>query len=159
MGTSPFSSTERNKRLICRLMEEVDKGNIDVVDHYYASDYIDHSPSPLRQVLPGLEGVKNAFKLLYAAFPDTAHKIDDLIAEGDKVVVRISGTATHTGELFGVQPTGRKVELSSIVIFRVVDGKIVERWVAQQGPGVLQQIGATVPTTSSSGQQANSNSF
>lgn len=141
-----LSLIERNKQFICKLMEEVDKGNLDVIDEFYSSDYVDHNPSAIREMLPGIEGIKHAFKLLYAAFPDTAHKIDDIIAEGDKVVVRISATATHTGEIFGVKPTGKKVELSSIVIYRIVDGKIIERWVAQQGPGVLQQIGATVPT-------------
>ena len=142
----PSSSLiERNKQLICKLMEEMDKGNLDVIDEFYASDYIDHTPSPIREMLPGIEGIEHAFKLLYAAFPNTAHKIEDIIAEEDKVVVRISAIATHTGEIFGVMPTGKKVELSSIVIYRIVNDKIVERWVAQQGPGVLQQIGATVP--------------
>ncbi len=140
---------EKNKRLIFRLMEEMDKGNLDVIDEFYSFDYVDHNPSAIREMLPGIEGIKHAFKLLYAAFPDTTHEIEDIIAEGDKVVVRISATATHTGEIFGVKPTNKKVKLSSIVIYRVIDSKIAERWVAQQGPGVLQQIGATVPTTRS----------
>jgi len=156
---SSLSLVEKNKQLIYRLMEEVDKGNVDVVDEFYAPAYIDHNPSAIREMLPGLEGIKHVFKLLYAAFPDTAHKIEDIIAEGDKVAVRISATATHTGEIFGVQPTGKKVELSSIVIFRIVDGRIIERWVAQQGPGVLQQIGATVPITSSIKHQTAGNNF
>jgi predicted ester cyclase len=127
------------------LLEETDRGNLNVVDEYYASDYIDHSPSPLRQLAPGLDGIKHAFQLLYKAFPDTAYRIDDLITEGDRVVVRILATATHTGEIFGMQSTGKEVKLSAIVIFRVVDGKIVERRVAQQGPGVFQQFDTEIP--------------
>jgi predicted ester cyclase len=153
------SITEKNKQLIRRLMEEMDKGNLYAVDEVYAADYVDHNPSQIREMLPGIEGIKHAFKLLYAAFPDTAHKIEDIVAEGDKVVARISATATHTGEIFGVKPAGKKVELRSIVIYRIIDGKIVERWVAQQGPGVLQQIGATVPTSGSFEHRAASSTF
>lgn len=139
-------STEQNKAVIIQLLEEVDRGNLDAIDQYYAVNYVDHSPSPLRELAPGLEGIKNAFRLLYAAFPDTVHVIDDLIAEDDKVVVRLHATATHTGQIFDTPPTGKKVTLSSIVIYRLTQGKIVERWVAQQGPGVLQQIGVTIPS-------------
>lgn len=139
-------STEQNKAVIIKLLEEVDRGNLEIFHEYYAADYVDHTPSPLRELAPGLEGIKQAFRLLYSAFPDTVHVIDDLIAEGDKVVVRLHATATHTGQIFDTPPTGKKVTLSSIVIYRLEQGKIVERWVAQQGPGVLQQIGVTIPS-------------
>lgn len=139
-------SPEQNKAVIVKFLEEVDHGNLEALDEYYAANYVDHSPSPLRELAPGLEGIKQAFRLLYTAFPDTVHVIDDLIAEGDKVAVRLHATATHAGQIFDTPPTGKKVILSSIVIYRLAQGKIVERWVAQQGPGVLQQIGVTVPS-------------
>jgi len=139
-------SAEANKELIRRLLAEVDAGRIDVVDAYYAPGYVDHTPSPVRSQAAGREGVRQAFALFRRAFPDTRHTIEDLVAEGDRVVVRISARATHTGELFGHAPTGKAVTLSSITIYRIVDGRIAERW-SDQGPGVLEQLGIVTPAS------------
>ena len=111
---------------------------------YYAPGYVDHTPSPIRGLASGRDGVRQAFALFRQAFPDTRHTIEDLVAEGDRVVARISARGTHTGELFGHAPTGRVVTLSSITIYRLVDGQIVERW-AEQGLGVLEQLGIPAP--------------
>ena len=78
------------------------------------------------------------------AFPDTRHTIEDLVAEGDRVAARISACGTHTGELFGQAPTGRVVTLTGITIYRLVDGRIVERW-AEHGLGILDQLGISPP--------------
>lgn len=131
---------ERNKDVIRRLLAEVDRGNLDVVDTYYAPGYVDHAPSPIRGMASGRAGVRQAFALFHQAFPDTKHTIEDLVAEGDRVVARISARGTHTGELFGHAPTGRVVTLTGITIYRLVDGQIVERW-TEQGLGVLDQLG------------------
>ena len=138
---SEATTTEENKSTIRRLLEEVDKGNLTVVDEYYASNYVDHNPTPIRGLAPGIEGVKKAFTIFFNAFPDTQHVIEDLIAEGDKVVARVAARGTHTGELMGIAPTGKSVELRGIAIYRFANGKIVERWVEQTG-GVLEQLGA-----------------
>ena len=130
---------ERNKDVIRRLLAEVDRGNLDSVDTYYAPGYVDHTPSPIRSLASGREGVRQALALFHRAFPDTRHTIEDLVAEGDRVVARITARGTHTGELFGHAPTGRVVTQTSIAIYRVVDGQIVERW-AEQGGGVLDQL-------------------
>ena len=132
--------TEANKDLIRRLMAAVDEGNIDVVDAYYAPDYVDHTPSPIRRQAAGREGIRHVFAALRRAFPDTRHTIEDLVAEGDRVVARISARATHTGELFGYAATGKVVTLSSISIYRIAGGRIAERW-SDQGPGLLEQVG------------------
>jgi steroid delta-isomerase-like uncharacterized protein len=137
-------AVERNKDVIRKLMAEVDRGNIDVVDACYAPDYIDHTPSPGRSLAPGREGVRQAFALFQKAFPDTRHTIEDLLAEGDRVVARISARGTHAGELFGHPPTGRVVTLTGIAIYRLRDGRIVERW-AEHGLGVLDQLGISAP--------------
>ena len=94
----------------------------------------------------GLEGVRKAFAIFQRAFPDTVHTIDDLIAEGDRVVARITARGTHTGELFGHAPTGRVVSLTGIAIYRLVEGRIVERW-AEQGVGILDQLQIQAPGT------------
>jgi predicted ester cyclase len=141
-----LDAAERNKDVIRRLMSEMDRGNLDAVEDCYAADYVDHTPSPTRSILSGREGVRAAFAHFLRAFPDTRHTIEDLVAEGDRVVARISARATHTGELFGHAPTGRVITLTGIAIYRLVDGRIVERW-ADQGPGVLEQLGISPPPT------------
>lgn len=132
-------AAKSNKDVIRRLLAEVDRGNLDVVDDYYAPDYVDRTPSPIRSLAPGREGVRQAFALFQKAFPDTRHTIEDLVAEGDRVVARISARGTHTGELFGHAPTGREVTLTGITIYRLVAGRIVERW-SEHGLGVLDQL-------------------
>jgi predicted ester cyclase len=138
------SLAERNKDVIRKLMAEVDRGNLDVIDACYAPDYVDRTPSPIRSLAPGREGVRQAFALFQKAFPDTRHTIEDLVAEGDRVAARISACGTHTGELFGQAPTGRVVTLTGITIYRLVDGRIVERW-AEHGLGILDQLGISPP--------------
>lgn len=138
-------AAERNKSVIRRLLAEVDRGNLGVVDECYAPTYVDRTPSPIRGLAEGREGVRRAFAIFQRAFPDTRHNIDDLVAEGDRVVARISACGTHTGELFGHPPTGQVVTLTGITIYRLVDGQIVERW-AEHGLGILDQLGIPVPS-------------
>lgn len=141
-------SVEENKNVIRRLMDEVDRGNLDAVETYYSADYVDHTPTEIRSLAGGRAGVRRAFEILHRAFPDTRHVIEDLVAERDRVVARISARGTHTGELFGHPPTGRVVTLTGITIYRVVDGRIAERW-ADHGAGVLEQLGVSTPPESS----------
>jgi predicted ester cyclase len=140
-------TSEANKDLIRSLLADADRGVEDVVDRYYAPDYVDHTPSPIRRQAPGREGIRQAIDLFRRAFPDTRHTIEDLVAEGDRVVARVSARATHTGELFGHPPTGKVVTLTGITIYRIVDGRIAERW-AEHGLGVLEQLGITPPDSS-----------
>jgi predicted ester cyclase len=146
---------ERNKSVIRRLLSEVDRGRLDVVDECYAPSYVDRTPSPVRGLAEGRDGVRRAFEIFHQAFPDTRHAIEDLVAEGDRVVARISARGTHTGELFGHAPTGKVVTLTGITIYRLADGQIIERW-AEHGLGILDQLGipappALPPTKESSG--------
>src|SRR5690349_5522355 len=92
---------EQNKDVIRRLLAEVDRGNLDVIDTCYSPAYVDRSPSAARSLAAGREGVRTVFAAFQTAFPDTRHTIEDLIAEGDRVVARITARGTHTGELFG----------------------------------------------------------
>jgi predicted ester cyclase len=139
---------EANKDVIRRLLAGVDRGHLEVVDTHYAPDYVDRTPSPIRGLAAGREGVRQAFALFHQAFPDTRHTIEDLVAEGDKVVARISARGTHTGELFGHAPTGRVVTLTGITIYRLAHGQILERW-AEHGSGVLDLLGIPVPPSAS----------
>ena len=126
--------------MIRRLFAEVDRGNIGVVDDCYAPDYVDHTPSVIRRQAASLEGLRQVFALLQRAFPDTRHTIEDLVAEGDRVVARVSARATHTGELYGHPATGKVVTMTSITVYRIAHGRIVERW-SEHGAGLLEQLG------------------
>ena len=134
----------RNKDLVRRLYADVDAGSLTIVDDYYAADYLDHAPAGLRPTT-GVAELKETFAALRRAFPDTRHTIEDLVAEADRVVARVSARGTHTGELWGRPPTGRLVTLTSIVIYRVVGGRIAERW-SEHGAGVLEQLGMARPS-------------
>lgn len=131
-----------NKSIIRNLLEEVDRGNLSAVDQYYSPHYVDHNPIAIPNLPSGLEGVKQAFRILQSAFPDASHVIEDMVAEGDKVVARISARGTHQGDLFGVTATGKEVSMTGIAIYRLAAGKITERW-SEQSTSILQQLGVS----------------
>ena len=91
---------------------------------------------------PGKEGVKQANALLRAAFPDTVHTIEDQIADGDKVVTRLRGRGTFTGECLGIPPNGKVVTIQGITIHRIAGGKLVEHWGVADKLSFLQQMDA-----------------
>ena len=134
-------STEANKALVRRWWEETDKGNLAIIDELCAPDYIDHSP-PLPGMGEGSAAVRKANETLAAAFPDTVHTIEAMIAEGDLVVTRLRGRATFVGECLGIPPNGKVVEITGITIHRVVDGKLVEHWANIDSLSFMQQLGA-----------------
>jgi steroid delta-isomerase-like uncharacterized protein len=132
---------EQNKALVCRWFREMDAGNLDALDTLVSDAYLDHNP-PLPDLPPGREGVRQAIQILLSAFPDVTHTIHDQLAEGDKVMTRVTARATFTGEIFGVQPTGKTIEVSGIAVHRVADGKLVEHWAHMDMAGFMQQIEA-----------------
>jgi steroid delta-isomerase-like uncharacterized protein len=132
-------STETNKAIVRRLFEELMKGNVSVANELIVTDYAQHS---VFHIPNGREGFKQFFLAFAMAVPDAQFVIEDVIAEGDKVVTRLTVTGTQTGPLQGIPPTGKKFSMKGIDIFRVVDGKIVEHWDAVDQLGMLQQLGA-----------------
>ena len=135
-------STEENKAIVLRWFGELDRGNLDVVDELIAEDYVDHNPA-LPNLPPGREGVRQYVRILKVAFPDAAHTIDDLIAEGDKVMTRVTARGTFLGECIGYQPTGQEVQISGIAVHRLAGGKLVEHWAQADIAGFMHQIGAS----------------
>jgi predicted ester cyclase len=119
---------EENKRLVSRFLDEVyNRGNLIVADELVAPDYTSHNRLGIEVLGP--EGIKAAARAQRAAFPDQRTYVDELIAEGDKVVVRGRDVGTHTGAPFaGIQASGRPFEVSWIDVFRVEDGKLREAW-------------------------------
>jgi steroid delta-isomerase-like uncharacterized protein len=132
-------STEENKAIVRRFYEEIDKGNLAAMDELVAEDYINHSPPPF-PAPPAREGLKIAFKIFWDATPGY-HQIEDMIAEGDKVVTRLTAYGTHVGEMAGIPPTGHKLTMTAIAIHRIADGKIVEHWSDKDTLGLMQQLG------------------
>ncbi|MGC1684763.1 MAG: ester cyclase [Candidatus Acidiferrales bacterium] len=133
-------SAEANKSLVRRFYEEIDKGNLDAMDELVAEDYLDHNPPPFPGLLAGREGLKQVFKLFQVATPGY-HHIEDQIAEGDRVVTRLTSFGKHEGDLPGAPRTGKDLKMTSITIHRIAGGKLVEKWAEKDVLGFLQQIG------------------
>jgi predicted ester cyclase len=130
--------TAKNKATVRRIIEEViNEGRLDLVDELVAEDYVDHANGP-----DGRDGYRQSVAVVRAAFPDLRMAIEDLIAEGEMVVARLSIEATHDGEFMGIRPTGRRVTFTGISVIRVVGGRMVERWNQSDIVGVLKQLGA-----------------
>jgi len=133
-------SSEESKVIVRRFWGVWEEGNIDLVDELLAPDYVNHSPATPDQPTDP-EGVKAVVGMFRDAMPDLRVIIEDMIAEGDKVVVRYTLEGTHEGKLFGVPPTGQRLSIKSISVERVSDGKIREHWRVTDSLDMMQQLG------------------
>lgn len=132
--------SQEKKSLVKRFISEVwEEGNRDIIDEVLSEDYVDHNLP--EGIPPGREGVKQFTSMYLRAFPNPDVEMEDLIAEGDKVVLRWSASASHRGEFMGVPPTNKRVKMTGIEILRFSGGKIVERWGLSDQAGLLQQLG------------------
>jgi predicted ester cyclase len=137
-------SIEENKSLVRRFYHEIDAGNLDAMDELVAEDYVDHSPPPFPGFAPGREGLKQAFRLFWDATPGT-HEIEDQIAEGDKVVTRLTARGTHRGDLPGILATGNEMLMTATVIHRIENGRLAEKWSDKDVLAMLQQLDVIPP--------------
>jgi predicted ester cyclase len=137
-------STEVNKAVVRRFYEECNKGKeaaMTAMEELYAApSYVWHGPG----VFPDLDrtGMKQMMPAFFTAFPDLHYTVEDLIAEGDKVVSRFTARATHQGEFMGIPATGKVVTYTGIYISRFAGGKCVEDWFSGDMLGLFQQLGA-----------------
>ena len=133
-------SVEENKAIVRRFMEAYNNRNMDIFEELVAPDYYDHVFEQ-----QGRENLKNLFTMAFEGFPDWYENIEDIIAEGDKVWLRVKATGTHTGawNLFGaiLPPTGEKVILNMVFIWRLENGQLVEGWEVDSDLGFLKQLG------------------
>ncbi|SDK15584.1 ester cyclase [Streptomyces indicus] len=143
-GQEEASRTARNKEVFRHFHDVVNSRDAAAIDktirEYVAPDVVFHAPVPTE--LPGLEAFRAVWPVLLRAFPDIQVRIEDLIAEGDKVVARNTVTGTHLGEYRGLAPTGRSVTYDEIFVFRFEDGRIAEAWGVVDVLGQLRQLGA-----------------
>jgi steroid delta-isomerase-like uncharacterized protein len=145
-------SIEENKTLLRQFIEEVfHKRNLEMVERFMAVNIIDHDPLPVEAT--GSEGQKQFFALFLHAFPDFHVTVNDLIAEGDKVVAHQTFQGTHQGDFLGLAPTGKQFSITGIDIIRVDEGKIVEHWSMVDNLGMMQQLGA-IPTRGQATREA-----
>ena len=132
--------SEENQAKFRRVVEEAfGKGNLNVIDELIDPNMIEHSPVPGQE--PGLEGLKKLVTEFRTAFPDLRSTVQDLIAEGGKVVGRMTTSGTHRGEFMGISATGKRMEISEIRIVRIANGKAVEHWGNSDDLGMMQQLG------------------
>jgi len=139
-----MSTEENNKALVRRFYEEIDKGNLDAMDELVAEDYLDHNPPLLPGLAAGREGLKQAFRIFWQATPGR-HQVEEQIAEGDKVVTRLTAIGKHEGDLPGAPRTGNDLKMTSITIHRIENGKLVEKWSGKDGLSFLIQTGVIAP--------------
>ena len=131
--------SEENKALARRSWEIVNRRDLDAIQEFYAADLVWHEPD---RDIHGSEEARRFLALYFRAFPDLTHRVEDVIAEGDKVVTRYTLSGTHWGETEELgPPTGKRIELEGITIHRIEDGKIVEEWERYDNLSMLQQLG------------------
>jgi predicted ester cyclase len=112
-----------------------------VLEDSVAHDYRRHQPN-LPLAVETVEALKEVVRSYRTGLPDLEVVIDQLIAEGDRVVTRVVARGTHTGDLAGIRPTGNRVEITATDIFRMANGRIAESWHNVDDYGILQQVGA-----------------
>ena len=142
-------SLDENKALAIRYFQEVwEQGDFALEDQLLAPDYVDHNAAP--GFPPNRTGHHQFLVHFRAAFPDVRYTMDDLIAEGDRVMDRWTVHATHLGEFLGIPPTGKVVTFWGIDILRIVNGRITDIWHLEDQLNVLQQLGIVPDDTFSS---------
>jgi steroid delta-isomerase-like uncharacterized protein len=136
-------TTQENKDLVRDFIDGLfTKGNLGAVDDFLSEDFINHDPPFGARA--DREGMRDAGAMMRAACPDWHSEAHAYLAEGDLVVEHFTASGTHRGELMGVAPTGQEVSLTGIHIFRVRDGRLVERWGRLDDLGFLRQLGLVV---------------
>ena len=131
--------SETNEKVIRRFIDEViNKGDFSVLGQLVQPNYVYRSPD---QQLDGPEALEGLLAVYRAAFPDIRIRIDDLVNGGDKVVISVTLTGTHEGDLMGIAPTGKPVNINGMILSRFQDGKIVEEYEVLDMLAMFQQLG------------------
>jgi len=133
-----------NKALVRRYVEEVlNNKNLTLIDELFAPNFIDHDSS--MPAAKGPAGVKRLVAIVHTSFPDLHFAIEDMVAEGDKVVYRYTVRGTHQNDFMGIAATGNQINFTGIHIYRVANGQLQEEWENWDTLGVMRQLGALPP--------------
>lgn len=134
-------SSEQNKTIVRRFFDEgLSAGNMAFIEQMLDTGFTLHNAPP--GLPPGPAGFKLLIGMIRSAFPDYKDTIEEVIAEGDKVVVRWTFRGTHKGDFQGIAPTHKQVTTTGISIFRIAADKITDDWTNIDMLGMLQQLGA-----------------
>jgi len=140
--------------LVSRYYDELCNGrNLKVADEIIAAGHRYHDPSH-RGTADGPDGIKQVTATYHQAYPDARWTVEEIVATGDTVVVRWTGRGTHEGQLGAMAPTGRRVEVPGICMFRITEGKIAESWNYWDTYGMMAQLGAVPPLGGSTAKAA-----
>lgn len=139
-------TTQQNKDLVCRYVESVlNQRNLGMADALVAPDAVMYhagAPGPIR----GLDAIKSFISAFRTSFPDLRSPVEDVVAEGDRVMVRFTWSGTQRGEFQGIAPTGKSFTTTGSGLYRIQDGKIAEVWAEFDTLALLTQLGA-MPAT------------
>lgn len=142
-AASDDSIETKNIEAVHEVFSEIwSKGNVDLIDDLYAEDFVGHFPG---ETVYGQDGIREEVNGHRRAFPDWTEEVEDTIADHDRVVVRFTSRGTNLGGFLGNPPTGNRVEISEVAIFKLSDGKIVEQWVFPDILSMQRQLGTTEP--------------
>jgi predicted ester cyclase len=141
--------TTGNKAKFTRLHDAMNTGDLGfiskTIDEVVEPNVLFHAPVPVGT--NGVQALKQVMAILLRVYPDLHLTVEDLIAEGEKVVGRTTVTGTHRGEYMGIEPTGKPVTYNEIFIFRFVNGRVAEIWGVVDVFSQLQQLGVSLPAT------------
>ena len=150
VGASPMATVdelEENRNVVRRISAAVTAGDLDAIDELVTEDYIEHNPA-VPSELRGPDAMRAFVEPFLSAFADFELVEDGIIAEGDRVAYRHHATGTHDAAFMGIPPTGERVRVDGIAIYRIEDGKAAEKWIVGDTLGLLRQLGAAPgPTT------------
>jgi len=135
---------EENKEVVSRLAEAMEKHDISSMDELLTDDCVFHLLNSNPPQDKGREQVKETF--IANIFSDQTFTVDDVIAEGDRVLLRLTVSGKHTGKILNIEPTGKFTSATRFSIYRVQDGKIAECWTLNNDLDLYQQLGALPPS-------------
>jgi predicted ester cyclase len=130
---------EENKALVRAFFDAANAGDISLAGTFFSQEFVDHEAPP--GVTDGPEGARQFLSIVLATIPDLRLTVDDMIAEGDKVAVRITVDGTMKGAYKGLAPTGNHATWKGVDIYTIAGGKIVERWVVRDHLSMMRQWG------------------
>lgn len=137
-------SLESNKQLCRDYFKAFLAGDTAWMERHIAPGFVRHDPG-LPFEVRGPAGVKKLHDVLMPAFPDMKLPLEDFVAEGEKVLVRLRVQATHTGPFGAMAPTGRKIDIGVLDLFQIRDGVLIEHWALLDNLGMMKQLGAIAP--------------
>ena len=137
-------STVANKNVILMFIEDVlNQGRLDRADNLVLEDFVELDPLPGQS--QGRDGLKEVIRQMRASFPDMHWKVEEMLAEGEKVSTRFTWTGTQRGAFLGIPATGRHITVKGVVIDRLSGGKMADSRILMDTLGIMQQLGAIPP--------------